>query len=60
MSPTTTDAVVFDPDAIEKLRLVAGDQDPGFVAEMANLFAEETAKSVNDLQAGSARDDWKA
>ncbi len=41
---------VFDPGAIEKLRKVAGDEASVFIAEVAQLFLEETQKSLVDLQ----------
>ncbi len=53
-------APVFDPTAIEKLRTVAGDQGSTFVAEMAELFLEETRKLLPELQAGCDGQDWKA
>jgi HPt (histidine-containing phosphotransfer) domain-containing protein len=41
---------VFDPSAIEKLRKVAGDEASIFIAEVAQLFLEETRKSLAELQ----------
>jgi len=49
----------FDITAIEKLRKVAGDQAPGFVAEMATLFLEEAAKQVAELRRAFSAQDWK-
>jgi HPt (histidine-containing phosphotransfer) domain-containing protein len=49
----------FDLTAIEKLRKVAGDQAPGFVAEMATLFLEEAAKQVAELRRAHDVKDWK-
>lgn len=50
---------LFDPSAIEKLRRVAGDQGSSFVKEMAQLFLEETQKSLAELRRGSESGDWK-
>ena len=52
-------APLLDPAAIETLRKVAGNQGDGFVAEMAQLFLEETTKSLRDLREGCDRGDWK-
>lgn len=41
---------VFDPGAIDKLRKVAGDEASIFIAEVAQLFLEETRKSLAELQ----------
>jgi two-component system, sensor histidine kinase len=59
MTSPVPETPIFDPIAIEKLRKVAGDQDAGFVAEMAQLFSDETAKSLTDLRSGFDRRDWK-
>jgi HPt (histidine-containing phosphotransfer) domain-containing protein len=57
MSETTD--LPFDLTAIEKLRKVAGDQAPAFVAEMAALFLEEAAKQVAELRRAHGAKDWK-
>ena len=49
----------FDPVAIDKLRNVAGDQGAAFVAEMAQLFLDETAKSLADLAQARDQGDWR-
>lgn len=49
--PTETPAPpVFDPGAIEKLRRISGDEASIFIAEVAQLFLEETRKSLVELQ----------
>ena len=48
----------FDPAAIDRLRKVAGDQGSGFVAEMAQLFLEETTRCLDLLRVGGDRGDW--
>ena len=50
---------LFDPTAIDKLRKVAGDQGQTFVVEMAQLFIDETTKSLSEIRAGCERGDWK-
>jgi HPt (histidine-containing phosphotransfer) domain-containing protein len=59
MSSDTPETPIFDPEAIEKLRKVAGDQGSAFILEMAQLFIDETAKSVDELRKGCERADWK-
>lgn len=59
MSYDAAETLEFDPIAIERLRAVAGDQGPTFVAEMAELFLGETRKTLDDLQAGCDEKDWK-
>jgi HPt (histidine-containing phosphotransfer) domain-containing protein len=59
MPSAPAETPLFDPVAIEKLRTVAGDEAPGFVAEMAQLFLEETAKSLGQLKEAGLRGDWK-
>ena len=59
MTSPVPETPIFDPIAIEKLRKVAGDQDAGFVAEMAQLFCDETTKSLTDLRTGLDQRDWK-
>ncbi len=54
------EAPLFDPAAIETLRKVAGDQASSFVAEMAQLFFDETAKAVRELRSGSDHGNWRA
>ncbi len=51
---------VFDPAAIEKLRRVAGDHGGGFITEMAQLFLDETGKSLAELRTACECGDWKA
>lgn len=49
--PTETQVPpVFDPSAIEKLRRISGDEASIFIAEVAQLFLEETRKSLVELQ----------
>jgi HPt (histidine-containing phosphotransfer) domain-containing protein len=55
----TVDVPSFDPSAIEKLRKVAGDQSAAFIAEMAQLFIDETAKQVAELRRACDASDWK-
>ncbi len=50
---------LFDPIAMDKLRKVAGDQGSTFVADMAQLFLDETTRVLAELQAGRERQDWK-
>lgn len=50
MSIQASAAPVFDPGAIEKLRKVGGDEASIFIAEVAQLFLEETRKSLAELQ----------
>jgi HPt (histidine-containing phosphotransfer) domain-containing protein len=59
MTSPSAETPLFDPVAIEKLRAVAGDQGPGFVAEMAQLFLDEAVKSLDELKRDSDRSDWK-
>ena len=49
----------FDPEAIERLKSVAGEEAPNFVAEMAQLFLDETRDSLARLKSASAIGDWK-
>lgn len=49
----------FDPVAIDKLRAVAGDQGESFVKEMAQLFLDETTKSLAELGKASDQGEWK-
>jgi HPt (histidine-containing phosphotransfer) domain-containing protein len=60
MPLTAPETPLFDPIAIDKLRKVAGDQGSTFVAEMAQLFLDETSRVLAELQSGCERDDWKA
>lgn len=55
LSPVETP--LLDPSALETLRKVAGDSDPGFVAEMAQLFLAETRKALKELGEANARAD---
>ncbi len=50
---------LFDPLAIKELQKVAGDQGSRFIAEMAQLFEDETVKSLEELRQGCDRCDWK-
>ena len=49
----------FDPVAIEKLRNVAGDQGAAFVMEMAQLFLDESTRSLEELAKARDQGDWK-
>jgi HPt (histidine-containing phosphotransfer) domain-containing protein len=60
MPLTAAETPLFDPIAIDKLRRIAGDQGTTFVAEMAQLFLEETTRVLAELQSGCERDDWMA
>ncbi len=51
---------LFDPIPVEKLRKIAGDIDPGFVVEMAQLFLAETEKSLVEIKAAADRTDARA
>ena len=55
-----TPPVRFDPAAIEKLRQIAGDEGATFVPEMAQLFLEETGKSLVELTRASRAEDWES
>ena len=57
MPSSSINPPLLDPAAVEKLRKVAGDLDPGFVAEMAQLFMLETGKSLIELKAACDRAD---
>jgi HPt (histidine-containing phosphotransfer) domain-containing protein len=59
MHSPTAETPLFDPDAIDKLRSVAGDNASTFVAEMAQLFLDETLESLERLQAATTQEDWK-
>jgi HPt (histidine-containing phosphotransfer) domain-containing protein len=48
---------LFDPGAIEQLRKVAGDEASIFIAEVAQLFLQETRKSLVELQRAAAAGD---
>jgi HPt (histidine-containing phosphotransfer) domain-containing protein len=50
---------LFDEAAIEKLRAVAGDQAEAFIKEMAQLFLDETAKSLAELSGARDQGDWR-
>lgn len=60
MPPPPAETPLFDPVAIDRLRKVAGDQGSTFVAEMAQLFLDETTRVLGELRSGCERDDWKA
>ena len=53
------ETLLFDPVAIEKLREVGGDQDQGFVAEMALLFLEESGRMLAELRGACDGGDFK-
>ena len=57
MSTQANTPPVFDPSAIEKLRKVGGDEASIFIAEVAQLFLEETRKSLVELQGAAERGD---
>lgn len=59
MSKSQAETPLFDESAIEKLRKVAGDQGASFVKEMAQLFLDETQRSLAELRRGSEGGDWK-
>ncbi len=59
MPPASPETPHFDPVAIEKLRAVAGEEAPNFVAEMAQLFLDETRDALARLKSASALGDWK-
>jgi histidine phosphotransfer protein HptB len=59
MPSQTQDVPHFDPEAIEKLKAVAGEEAPNFVAEMAQLFLDETHDGLSRLKSASALGDWK-
>jgi HPt (histidine-containing phosphotransfer) domain-containing protein len=59
MPSQTPEVPNFDPEAIEKLKAVAGEEAPGFVAEMAQLFLDETREGLARLKSASAVGDWK-
>jgi len=59
MSPESPESPLFDPRAIEKLRAVAGDQGDSFVKEMAQLFLDETAKSLAELMKVRDQGEWR-
>ena len=51
MAFSESDTPVFDATAIENLRKVAGDDEKDFILEMAQLFLDESAKSLAELTA---------
>ena len=59
MSAESPEVPHFDAVAIDKLRNVAGDQGAAFVAEIAQLFLDETAKSLADLARARDLGDWR-
>ena len=59
MPPSLSEIPHVDSSAIETLRSVAGDGAPAFVAEMAQLFLEETRDALSRLKQASALGDWK-
>lgn len=58
MTTSASEAPLFDPAAIEKLRKVAGDGDTTFVAEIASVFLEEARESIDGLSRGCETGDW--
>ena len=60
MPVQTMETPIFNASAIEEISSVAGDQGQAFVSEMAQLFLDETAKSMKELRAATNRADWKA
>ena len=50
---------LFDPEAVEKLRAVAGASDPGFVADVAQVFLEEATGLMQGIRDATAARDWK-
>jgi len=59
MSDESAEIPHFDPAAIASLRNVAGDQGAAFVAEMAQLFLDETSRSLSDLAKARDLGDWR-
>lgn len=59
MTTESAETPLFDPGAIEKLRAVAGDEGTSFVAELARLFLDEGAKSLDDLKKAGDQGEWK-
>lgn len=59
MTNDPAETPLFDPVAIAKLRAVAGDQGEIFVKEMAQLFTDETLKSLKELGRAGERGEWK-
>lgn len=59
MSKPEAETPLFDESAIEKLRKVAGDQGATFVTEMAQLFLDESRKSVAEIRKSCETGDWK-
>lgn len=59
MTTTASEAPLFDSSAIERLRKVAGDDDTTFVAEIAAVFVEEAAQSIDGLERGCEAGDWQ-
>jgi|JI10StandDraft_1071094.scaffolds.fasta_scaffold39467_3 HPt (histidine-containing phosphotransfer) domain-containing protein len=59
MMAFASDAPLFDPVAIEKLRQVAGEDDNTFVAEIAAVFLEEATQSIEGLKLGCETGDWQ-
>lgn len=59
MTPESAETPLFDPDAIDKLRAVAGEEGAGFVTELAQLFLEEATKSLDELRKGCESGEWK-
>lgn len=59
MSHEPAQTPLFDPAAIDKLRAVAGDQGESFVREMAQLFLDESTKSLAELGKASDQGEWK-
>jgi HPt (histidine-containing phosphotransfer) domain-containing protein len=59
MTSSEAEPALFDRAAIEQLRHLAGDQGGTFVSEMAQLFRDETRKSLAELRKSCEAGDWK-
>lgn len=59
MPPDFLEIPLFDQSAIERLRTVAGDQGPGFIEEMAQLFLDETAPALAEIRTAADLRNWK-
>lgn len=59
MTTDFLEAPLLDPIALQKLRTVAGDQGPQFVAEMAQLFVDETKPALAELRRAKEEGNWK-
>ena len=50
---------VLDPDVIECLKELGGEDDPGLFAELVDMFLRDTPERLSALQAALAGDDIK-